>query len=339
MADAILTRRVMTQMVNDFILRPANFGLKIFQPLPIDGIKASWDVMAPNRTTGKARAVDGPSHEVPLIKIGDDSAEVFLVDLKKTVNEQILSWLRAPGQADNDDGRRRMRQELQDLTAEVSRTYDRWCLLALTGTLTTTVAQDGIAKSINYQYPAANLPTSGADWQTASTDIIGDLDDWKRVVAQGSGRIIRRGYMNGTTAKAFIKNTAIKALLTDDISAGRGTKQEALETGFIGHIQGIDFFRTDDQYIDTTGAAISVIADDRLILTAGDDEIRGVCALQVGTQLIREGNADAARRVRGRFAYSEPKTDPVRNLMHSGWNALPVITVPSAFIYADTSGP
>jgi len=207
---------------------------------------------------------------------------------------------------------------------------------ALTGTLTTTVAQDGIAKSIDYQFPAANLPTAAANWQTASTDILSDITTWKRVAAQASGIVPKEAYFNGTTAEAFQKNTAIRALLTDTQN-GRGTKKEMLETGFIGHVNGIDFYQTDDQYINASGTAVDVIADNKLIMVPGAEDRARTCGLQVGDQLVPNRQGTESSRVRGRFSYSQLQSDPVREEIHSGMNALPVITVPGAFIYATTT--
>lgn len=325
----VLHFQAMTATITAF-KAPQLEGLTLFPEvqIPGGGIEAKWDIIEPSRNIGtRYRLPTEPATSVDLMIVKKKTATCLLMNLKKRIDEGVLAWLRQIGTQQEVNARATITREQSDLNAIIDYTKELAIWKALSGTYTPTVG--GSTISIDYEIPAGHKPTAGITWATATTDIISDIGAWKKLIEQDSGFTPRHAYCNQSVMNYLMKNTGLKDLL------GQATvREQVARTGQIQEALGLLWHVNNSGYLDSSGTFVNFIPDDIVILLP-DEKVYGY--LQTGSQAVPTGNGNDIATVLGKFSYFDIGKDPVEYLLYVGQNFLPVIPIPKAIVYADTT--
>lgn len=316
---------IMTAMVQDWAGEPGNLGATIFAPLPIPGLTAKWDVTSPTKGLAPMIAHGAGATAVPMLAIEAKYAGAMRALLTKNLDADTLLDLRAPGSDRQQAGQEKIASEMADLfrVIEFTREYYRW--QALTGTIT--LAHAGVIVTINYGLSAApdHTPDASASWNVAGTDIIGDLNDWRTLIEQGSGYTPTDCYCGRVVSQYIMKNTGAIALLSDSF------KKAMSRDGEVPYWQGFNWHFYDKGYLDATGTFVPFIATDKLIMLSKDapgfNELMAPSIIPTGYDTITKATSP--------FSYSKVEANPPGVDIFVGANFIPIYKVPDAVVYAE----
>ena len=202
---------------------------------------------------------------------------------------------------------------------------------AFTGSLTLTVG--GVAQTIDYGIPSGNKPTAGVSWATSTTDIIGDLTTWKRLIVKATGMTPRWAVCNQTVMNYLMKNDHAKELMGQT-----ATGIQIAENGYITHFHGLNWIVLDHHFA-AAGSPDSFntpfIADDKLLLLP--DISSEWITMQRGTCLVPNQSLTDVMETQGPVMWSRVSDSPTGLVLYYKNARLPAIKIPQAIVYAETT--
>jgi hypothetical protein len=186
----------------------------------------------------------------------------------------------------------RIAREQKDMKDIIDRTIEFLCAKGLAGSYS--ITQDNLAFSIDFSMPAANKPVlaNTALWSAPTTcNPIQDMDTWKVVAQQGSGRVPTVAIMSPATwALFFASAKVIQYLNAFKINIGQiqtDPKQISAGAERKATINNVDYYTYAGIYVDSNGAQQQLIPDGYVALVSPSADYRlqfaGVDDLEAGT--------------------------------------------------------
>jgi hypothetical protein len=318
---AILEQTVLTGLIEKYVAPPDHVATNIFERRSHPYTVAEWDVVQGTRYVAHPTMPNREGKVVGQAGVGKKTASFIYVREKKAFEPTTLRWLREPGNLAQNNAEACVRRETQDLNNRLERLVELYCWESLKGTIT--ISEPDVKAVVSMGIPGAHKPTVSASWSAAATDILGDLEAWKVLVANDCGQAASDVYVNTTVMGYLWKNTAIKTWFTDK------HKEEYFRTGSITGLAGLNWHATDLGYVGDNDVFVPYLADTELIMLAQSAP---------DTFVLLEGlsaDEDAPRNHTGKFSKSWVTTDPSGRFVLLEYNFIPVLLKPEAVIYAD----
>ena len=196
-----------------------------------------------------------------------------------------------------------------------------------------TIAENGVAASVDYGYVAGQKPTRATAWNDPAADVIGELTAWVEAYVARTGGL-RPGYVLTSTAvrNALLRNNAVRTL-----AASLGGTPQLVTVNTLGQV--LDAFdlppiRLYDTAVPVGGATQLVIPSNRLLLMppgAPGATFSGTTAEAIELAGARAIANDA---IAGMTAVVEKTFDPVSTWTKVSAIALPVLYQPEAITVA-----
>lgn len=253
---------------------------------------------------------------------------------KKPFSAPELLTKRGPGKAFyvngggvNAERNRKIGAELQDLRNRTDVTIEYMCAQALLGSYT--IVQDDYSFSIDFNMPAAHLPTLGAGsgWNEATGDVMADIDEWSQLISDATGMGPDMALCGKNVVAALRANSDVQAIL-DNRRNEAGAFSWDTNNNYLGNLNGIKLYRYGSSYTDAADAKQSFISDDAFILVSS--------AARFSIEFGMIMDLDAGASVVGEyFAKSWLEKDPSVLWMLAESRPLPVLWQPEAIVNAD----
>ena len=205
---------------------------------------------------------------------------------------------------------------------------------------------DGTTIAIDYDldktaqndwFSSSHLPTAAASWATAATDVIEDVYDWSKIIADDLGVDQSEVVMYCRTAvwRYLQKNTGIKGELSStDPRVITPKRSEVVEILGIGEIRIENgFYVTSASNVDTR----NYFLDEGHILLTGPDSVNGAPIMEVKDgPVARVVNGDIVVAANpGALAELYINEEAVTKNIRVQTARLPQMNYPAAFVYCD----
>lgn len=214
--------------------------------------------------------------------------------------------------------------EQQQLKDRMLRTIHWMCAQALSGTIT--VSQDNVAFTVDYLFPAAYKPTltGNAVWSNANSNPIKDIDTWIRLQSL-RGFAPKLGIMSPEAVDAFLVNAAVKDFMNKwNMDLGI-VRRDA--SNFVARIRGVDFYEMNEQYINSAGNSVPMLAPNTVTLV--DTDARFDMCFGAIEDLKAGGNVQTEW-----FAKTSEEDDPSVLWLIQEVDPLPVVNQPGSVVAA-----
>lgn len=327
----LLRQEPLTDMIQDF--KPGNLLLKSSGLLPAQsgpGNTFNWDILKMDRDIDTFEGDLSPAGQRSLHVVGNRSAKLMHTFKSVFVPGFVLMDLRNPGTqtrqriAEDTVGR-----ELLALSQLLDRQDEFMYARALQGSLTVKI--DGINHTIDYGFDSSHKPTVGAgiplSWDDQAADLITDIQEWKRLIAEDSGYQATDVWCSTETIQRMIKNDFVQSYFA---STPQGV--EALTRGTIGQFMGLSWHAYDGTYKDSNGNLQRFIPKDVCIVCPGPDPEWGFW--REGSDVVPTDDKRNIQEVVGKYAYSTVLENPASIALYAGYRRLPIIRKPDALVVA-----
>ncbi len=190
-------------------------------------------------------------------------------------------------------------KDLQDLDEQIIRREEWMCAQALT-TGRVRVVGDGVDDTIDFLMEDTHKVTlTTGRWTTSESDPIGNLRQWRRLIAKDSGRSANVAVFSGEAQDAFQGNEAVlKQLNSRRVDMGL-IKPEELPDGvtYLGYLNdpGVDLYAYDEWYLDDEGVEQPVIPAGGMIMGSTSTRNAMLYAAIQDLEAIESGMVEAAR--------------------------------------------
>jgi len=132
------------------------------------------------------------------------------------------------------------------------------------------VIGEGVDSTIDFmREPSHTFALTLTDkWTDPSSDPVGDVRDWKLMIAQDSGLVPNVAVVGSDVAKAIMKNAAVlDSLDTRRVELGQ-IKPQDLPNGasYIGTLESVDFYSYAEWFVDDDGNENPMVPVDKMIM-------------------------------------------------------------------------
>lgn len=227
----------------------------------------------------------------------------------------------------------RLGRDLVDLDGEITRREEWMCAQALT-TGRIRVVGDGVDDTIDFLMEDTHkVALATGRWNTAGSDPITNLRQWRRLIAKDSGRSANVAVLSGEAQDAFQSNELVmKQLNTRRVDMGL-IKPEELPDGvtYLGYLNdpGVDLYTYDEWYLADEGGEMPMVPAGGLILGSTSTRNAMLYAAIQDLDAIESGLVEAAR-----FPKSWVTQEPSQRWLKLQSAPLPGMLEPNAFLYA-----
>ncbi len=225
-------------------------------------------------------------------------------------------------------------KDLAELDSQITRREEWMCAQALT-TGRVRVLGEGVDDTIDFlMSPSHKITLSTDKWDSASSDPIGNLREWKRGrIAKDSGRTANVAVLSGEAVDAFQRNDLVMKQLNTRRAEMGIIKPETLPDGvtYLGYLNdpGIDLYSYDEWFLDDEDTEQPMIPAGGLILGATNTRNAMLYAAIQDLEAIESGMVEAAR-----FAKSWVTKEPSVRWLKLQAAVLAGFLEPDAFVYA-----
>ena len=305
--------------------------------LDTDQDVAAWDETLPIRTldtefeTRDSRATNTASGTAK-----PRTASMALSFKKRMVKPEVLRFLRPVG----GNGRASTAQSLALMIGDMVRRYwyEKWEYLivgALMDAMSFTIG--GVTHAPDFGLPVSHDITAATAWTTTTVDIDAEVETMKRVVAEDSGRTLRR-LLCGRDVKGTVrKNDNVKEWYVNRESAPASLR-EFDQDAFT--LYGVDWVTITAGYIASGPTWTPYIPDKHII---GIPEIAQDWFLTLhGPVMYPEAvlaGVEGFGVTNGIAAWAEMQSEPPSAWYFQRWTGLPILAFPAAVVNYDTTGP
>lgn len=321
-ALSILNPTVLNGVLNKWVAPENMVGINLFpsesHPFPT----VSYDVIKGSRTVAKYNVPNSEANIVKPLKVGKVSFSFLYAREKKVLEPTTLHWLRTPGTLAQKNAEKAVTREMLDLNMRNERLVEYSIWKALSGSLV--IDTERVQASIDMGLSDTHKATADAAWNLKDTDIISDIKAWKRLIRQDALTTATRVYLNTNTMEYLIKNTGIKALMSE------GMKARYLTDGVIPNLMGLDWIANDEMYHTDADVATMYIPDNYIVMLATQVDGRSPFVLYEGPS----ADDSAPTGTTGKFAKTWKEEDPSARqiLVERTW--FPGILYPDTVVYA-----
>ncbi len=326
-ALSILNPTVLNGVLNKWQAPESFMGQSIFPREPHPFPTASYDVIKGSRQVATYNVPNSEANIVKPLKVGKVSFDFLYTREKKVLEPTTLHWLRTPGTLAQKNAERAVTREMRDLDGRNERLVEYSIWQAVSGTLT--VDTERLQVTIDMKLSGTHKPTASASWGTSNTDIISDVQTWKRVIREDSLARATRVYLNSKTMEMLVKNDGIKELMSE------GMKARFLTDGVIPNLLGMDWIVNDEVYHSDESETIAYYVPDDKILMVAPQNADGSSPFNLLDGPSADDDAPAGTI--GKFAktWKEPDPSARQILVERTW--FPAIKYPDNLLYADVT--
>lgn len=302
----------------------------------VRGDVAKWDEVQPIRTLDTAfEGREGTATTTDSGTVLSKAAGMYVSFKKRVVKPEVLDQLRAVGGPAGQvaSAEKSLRLMIGDM---MRRHYHEKVEYLIVSSLLNnqSVTVGGATVAPNFGLPSTHNVTVGTSWATPSTDIDGDIEAIKRLVAEDSGRAIRRLLCGRDVFSYLRKNTALKQWFTAREGAPATYDKMMGET--ITGLMGLDWTVMRHGYVNGSGTWTPFLANDLVIAmpevsTSWYQRHRG--SVRYPTTLYG-GVSDFAETF-GVAAWSRLKDNPPAAWYFQRWAELCIPVFPSAYAVVD----
>ncbi|MDP9557152.1 UNVERIFIED_ORG: hypothetical protein J2W65_002793 [Pseudomonas parafulva] len=227
----------------------------------------------------------------------------------------------------------RLGRDLLELDEEIIRREEWMCAQALT-TGKIRVVGDGVDDTIDFLMEETHKVTlASGRWDTDVSDPIGNLRQWRRLIAKDSGRSANVAVLSSGAQDAFQSNKKVlEQLNSRRVDLGL-IKPEELPDGvtYIGYLNdpGVDLYAYDEWYADDDGKDQPVIPEGGLILGSTSTRNAMLYAAIQDMEAIESGLVETAR-----FPKSWVTQEPSMRWLKLQSAPLAGLLEPNAFLFA-----
>lgn len=315
----LLQHEFMTGIVEEFPT-PDFKGRQFFPSNPVLSNMSKWDIVQKNRGMAEFSVPGAPAKIVARRAVSQQTATQTYIREKKQLKGETMAWLRKPGTEHQQYKEQAVADELFELDSrlEYRKEWLRW--QGFTGTIT--YAADDVKFVIDTRIDGTHKVTAAVTWATSTTDICGDIATWKRLIEKDSMKPCTQAWANDVVMSYIQKNDYVKDKFGDMI------KDQIAKEGYIKRFMGIDWNWYNTGYVDG-GTFYPFIANDYIVFMAATGSF--------GRTDEGPATDPKANFKPGKFAKSWEEEDPAGVWVLEEESSLPIITIPNAIVYADTT--
>lgn len=227
----------------------------------------------------------------------------------------------------------RLGRDLLEMDEEIIRREEWMCAQALT-TGKIRVVGEGVDDTIDFLMEDTHKVTlASGRWNTDASDPIGNLRQWRRLIAKDSGRSANVAVLSSGAQDAFQSNKKVLEQLNSRRVDMGLIKPEELPDGvtYIGYLNdpGVDLYAYDEWYADDEGEDQPVIPEGGLILGSTSTRNAMLYAAIQDMEAIESGLVEAAR-----FPKSWVTKEPSMRWLKLQSAPLAGLLEPNAFLFA-----
>jgi hypothetical protein len=254
MPHPLLETKVMTEMVRLFETPPSWFRTNLFPAKSTAAWQAEYYVQNASR---RITPFQGRGREGTMRAKGDRTLmqHTYLhVRPKDIVKDVDMQSLRKPGSSDTSEayGRQLVVDTLDDLRREVDNTFE-WVGAQVLQGATVSVTIDGATVTLTTGLTTTHVTTASAGWATAATDIVGDINTAKDIVARDSGLTPDFILVCSSVHTHMINNTVLQNYFKESSDVNN-----IIRDGRIARLLGLDVVVYDEYYVPDDGTATRI---------------------------------------------------------------------------------
>lgn len=227
----------------------------------------------------------------------------------------------------------RLGRDLVELDDEITRREEWMCAQVLT-TGRLRVVGDGVDDTIDFRMEDTHKVTLATGrWNTSDSDPIGNLRQWRRLIAKDSGRSANVAVLSAEAQDSFHNNDSVlKQLNNRRVDLGL-IKPELLPDGvtYLGYLNdpGIDLYAYDEWYLDDEDGEKPLVPAGGLILGSTGTRNAMLYAAIQDMEAIESGLVEASR-----FPKSWVTKEPSQRWVKVQAAPVAGLLEPNAFIFA-----
>lgn len=303
----------------------------------IEGDQAKWDEVQPIRTLDtEFETRDSLATNTSTGTVIPRSSGMTVTYKKREVKPEMLRNLRAPG----TEAKMSAEQKLALAIGDMKRRYvwERWEFLiasALRDNLSYTI--NGVTHAPDFNLDASHNISAGTSWATATTDIDGDIETFKRLIVEDSGFVPTRVLCGRNIFGYLRKNSTIKEWFTAREGAPASLNSMMGQTL---RMYGMDWTTVDSGYI-SGGSWTPHIPDDTIIVMP--EPSADWFQMQRGSVMVPNGNVYGSNvngghvEVYGEAMYAKFKDEPPSAWQYLRWAGLAVPVFTWAYLVCDVT--
>lgn len=197
-----------------------------------------------------------------------------------------------------------------------------------------TIAENGVAASLDYGRQGGHSVTAGASWALAGTDVIADLMTWTQLYSDDNSQDPGVLLTSKKVVGYLLRNTGFRNLLAGGlVNTPSIITLDALQS--ILSAYGLPRIETYDVSVSVAGSATRVIPDDKVLLLPPADSILGGTLYGVTAEAIDADFDISASEAPGIVAGSWSTKDPITLWTKADAIAMPVLANPDFAFVAD----
>jgi hypothetical protein len=158
--------------------------------------------------------------------------------------------------------------ELQEFKDAYARTGEMMCAQALAGKIT--ITKDDGDLEVDFALDSDHKPTltTTARWGQSAANIIKNLRDWKKLIAQTSGYAPDTVILGTDAATLFLQDEKVQKMLDlKNVQAGL-IVLDASNPQFLGAFMGLKFYQYDEGYVNDAGTFVPFVGTNACIMVA-----------------------------------------------------------------------
>lgn len=289
------------------------------------GNAVAWDRVDMGREAAGFQAYNQPGDQIALTGRTRLSGVAPTIREAKRIPGEYIQWLLTPGSTTQAQGRLAVDREMRDLRGRIARRQEIMRSQILCGgNITGGIGADTTAIDIDFSIPATHVDWGAANWDTAGTDILEDLEAGIEL-AETNGGVTPDALLCGRNIPRYLAtNTIVQALMSE-------VQKEELRRGLVTRIPGVelDVIPYRKGYINAAGNWTYYIGADACVLYSKDMGGPVAHTLECSSPDARAGTAH-----RGIFVHAwEEEQPPAGVWISMELTALPVLANPAAIVY------
>ena len=303
-----------------------------------NGQTVSFDIIKHRQQMSRPNVRGAKAHLIGQMGRGTKSFEAIYLREAKQFDYALLKLLRTPGELNRANAEQHIAREVQELNERQERFLEYCWWGVMTGSLTLYYGDANnvglqAPVAIDYQLPAANKPTVGTSWASATPmQILADIRAWRKIVEDASGVTPREVYASETVIDyvfdAWAANGDGTAFEPGSLMSDR-MRDEYGRTGTVpGQFMEMTWKRTRTVYdSDNLGTKTPFFGEKSLIM--GDFTTNRPLYLYETEPTA----AGAPEGKRGKFTKTWVEEDPDTRFWMQEWGFLPVDERPDQRVY------
>jgi hypothetical protein len=297
------------------------------------GDEFRWDELVYPRGLAPIVGPDSPHPRVNRTDLKVRSSPMACIKLHTDISARRLYKQRAPG-SDTANAAAVIRYELKNLRSRIQKSVEKMCAKTLLGQLDVNKKEfegSDIEFSVKHD---VNTWNRGNPWSDPTTQIVEqELPSFTDSYARDSGLLPETAVINVAVEQYLRKNNDLKSFCQNQALAPLILKSGTVTAEVLSALGlgGLRWQKSVAYYSDSTGTLTRFLADNKVILLPGDEDLTNVLGLALGTSWVprelwgTEGQLNWVETAAGYCAYSETIKSPAGIRLYAEWTGLPYV--------------